>query len=325
MNWDRIFRYSQLYNLIVRPRHPETGTIFLAQRRVYILPTRHGLTFALALVLMLIGSINYNLSLGYVLTFLLAGMGIVSILHTFRNLAHLYVSAGRVEPVFAGDTARFELHLENRRDVPRHSIALVCGKGSALCEVPAHRTETTTVPVKAARRGWLQLPRVTLDTRYPMGLFRAWSYVRPDMRAIVYPKPDDALLPLPRAVPDMGDAMNAGTGTDDFFGLRLYQSGDSPRHIAWKAVARGETLLTKVFTGRASMEMWFDWKDLPPGLDTEARLSRLARWVLLAHASGLRYGVKLPGVELPLGSSDAHEQACLRELALYDTDHAAVP
>ena len=95
--------------------------------------------------------------------------------------------------------------------------------------------------------------------------------------------------------------------------------------IAWKAVARGETLLTKVFTGRASMEMWFDWKDLPPGLDTEARLSRLARWVLLAHASGLRYGVKLPGVELPLGSSDEHERACLRELALYDTDHAAVP
>src|SRR3989304_6537630 len=119
MNWDRILRYSQIYNLLVRPRHPEAGTIFLAQRRVYILPARHGLSFALALVLMLIGSINYNLSLGYVLTFLLAGMGIVSILHTFRNLAHLYVSAGRVEPVFAGDTARFELHLENRRGVGR--------------------------------------------------------------------------------------------------------------------------------------------------------------------------------------------------------------
>ncbi len=325
MNWDRILRYSQLYNLLVRPRHPETGTIFLAQRRIYILPTRHGFSFALALMLMLIGSINYNLSLGYVLTFLLAGIGVVSILHTFRNLAHLYVSAGRVEPVFAGDTARFELHLENRRDVPRHSIALTCGGGSTICEVPANRTETTTVPAKATRRGWLQLPRVTLDTRYPMGLFRAWSYVQPDMRAIVYPKPDDALLPLPRAVPDTGDAMNAGTGTDDFYGLRAYQSGDSPRHIAWKAVARGETLLTKVFTGRASMEMWFDWKDLPPGLGIEARLSRLARWVLLAHAGGLRYGVKLPGVELPLGSSDEHERACLRELALHDTDHAAVP
>jgi len=323
MNWDRIFRYSQLYNLIVRPRHPETGTIFLAQRRVYILPTRHGLTFALALVLMLIGSINYNLSLGYVLTFLLAGIGVVSILHTFRNLAHLYVSAGRVEPVFAGDTTRFELHLENRRDVPRHAIHLTCDEGSTVWTVPANRTETVTVPVKATRRGWLPLPRVTMDTRYPMGLFRAWAYVRPDMRAVVCPKPDESLLPLPRALPDTGNAMNAGTGTDDFSGLRLYQSGDSPRHIAWKAVARGETLLTKVFTGRASVEMWFDWNDLPPELGTEARLSRLARWVLLAHASGLRYGLKLPGASLPLGSSDDHEQACLKALALYDADHTA--
>jgi len=248
----------------------------------------------------------------------------VTILHTFRNLAHLYVRGGRVDPVFAGDTARFELHLENRRDVPRHTVNLGCGEASTVCEVPAGRTETATVAVKAAQRGWLQLPRVTLDTRYPMGLFRAWAYVRPDMRAIVYPRPDASLLPLPRSVPDIGDASDAGTGTDDFFGLRLYQAGDSPRHIAWKAVARGETLLTKVFTGRAAMEMWFDWNDLPPGLDIEARLSRLARWVTLAHASGLRYGLRLPGVEMPLGSSDEHEKACLRTLALYDAKRAAL-
>jgi len=324
MNWDRMLRYSQLYSLLVRARHPETGTIFLAQRRVYILPTRQGFTFALALLVMLIGSINYSLSLGYVLTFLLAGIGIVSILHTFRNLAHLYVSSGRAEPVFALDTTRFELHLENRRDVPRHSIRLACADGSTLCEIPANGVETVAVPVKAARRGWLQLPRVTMDTRYPMGLFRAWSYVRPDMRAIVYPKPDSASLPLPRPSPGSGEAMNAGTGSDDFSGLRAYQAGDSPRHVAWKAVARGDVLLTKVFAGRAAMEMWFDWNELPPQLDTEAKLSRMARWVLLAHASGLRFGVKLPGAEVPLGSSDDHRQACLKALALHDADHAPV-
>lgn len=323
MNWDRIFRHSQIYSLLARRHQPETGTIFLAQRRVYILPTRHGFTFALALVLMLIGSINYSLSLGYVLTFMLAGMGIVSILHTFRNLAHLFVSAGRVEPVFAGDTVRFELHLENRRDVPRHSVVLACAGNTTDCEVPANRVETVTIPVKATRRGWLQLPRITMETRFPMGLFRAWAYVRPDVRAIVYPKPDDALLPMPRFSQGTGDAMNAGTGTDDFSGLRAYQSGDSPRHIAWKAVARGEALLTKVFAGRAAMEMWFDWNDLPPQLGTEAKLSRLARWVLLAHANGLRFGVKLPGVEVPLGSSDDHRQACLQALALHDANNAA--
>ena len=319
----RLLNYSQLYNLLVRPREPETGTIFLAQRRVYILPTRQGLSFALALVVMLIGSINYNLSLGYVLTFLLAGMGVVSILHTFRNLAHLHVSAGRVEPVFAGHTARFGLLLENRRRVPRRSLLLSAGGDSASCDVAAERTESAAVAVKAERRGWLQLPRVTIETRYPLGLFRAWAYVRPGMRAIVYPKPDDSLLPLPLAVPDMGEAMSAGTGTDDFSGLRQYQSGDSPRHVAWKAAARGETLLTKVFTGRAAMELWFDWDGLPSFLGTEARLSRLTRWVMLANAGGLSYGLKLPGRELPPGSGLEHELACLKELALYDAEPVA--
>lgn len=324
MNWDRLLRHSQLYNLLVRERPPEQGTVFLAQRRVYILPTRQGLTFGIALVLMLIGSINYNLSLGYVLTFLLAGIGVVAILHSFRNLAHLSISGGRVEHVFAGDTARFELHIENRRDTPRHSVMLSCSGLSSSCEIPAGRTETVSVCVKAERRGWLQLPRVTMETRYPMGLFRAWAYVRPDMRSVVYPRPDGALLPLPRAIADQGDAMEAGTGTDDFYGLRQYQTGDSPRHVAWKAVARGDVLLTKVFSGRAASEMWFDWNDLPPNLGTEARLARLARWVTLAHAGGLRYGVRLPGVELPLGSTDEHQRACLRALALYDADRATL-
>ena len=317
MNWDRLLRHSQIYNLLVRPRHPEQGVIFLAQRRVYILPTRQGLTFALSLMLMLIGSINYNLSLGYVLTFLLAGMGLVSILHTFRNLAHLYVSAGRVEPVFAGDIAQFELQFENRRSVARHSINLACEGAAATCNVPAGRIESARIPVRAQRRGWLQLPRVTVDTRYPLGLFRAWSYVQPEMRALVYPKPDDSLLPLPLAVADSGDSVMAGTGTDDFAGIRQFRSGDSLRHIAWKAVARGQAMVTKVFTGRASSELWFDWDSLPD-LGIEEKLSRLTRWVLLADQNMLRYGLKLPGAQVPLGEGDAQRELCLKNLALHE-------
>jgi len=92
---------------------------------------------------MLTGSINYNLSLGYVLTFLLAGLGIVSILHTFRNLVHLYVSAGRVSPVFAGDLAHFQIVFENRSDFERYSLDLVCG---------AARRASTSPPIATGRR-----------------------------------------------------------------------------------------------------------------------------------------------------------------------------
>src|SRR5882724_11421189 len=141
MKLDRVLQYSQAYNFyrwVFRRHGPEPGVVFLTQRRVYILPTRHGLSFGVALILMLIGSINYNLSLGYVLTFLLAGLGVVSILHTFRNLAHLYVSAGRVAPVFAGDAAQFQIFLENRSDFTRHSIVLRCRDAVVACDVPAH-------------------------------------------------------------------------------------------------------------------------------------------------------------------------------------------
>jgi len=318
---DRILQYSQAYNFfqwVFRRHAPEPGVVFLSQRRVYILPTRHGLVFGAAVVLMLIGSINYSLSLGYILTFLLAGLGIVSILHTFRNLAHLYVSAGRVASVFAGDTAKFQLVLENKSDFDRHSLDFLCRDATASCDAPAHEHCSVVLPLKAEKRGWLQLERVTIETRFPLGLMRAWSYVQPEMRALVYPRPDTSPLPLPHSDADTGDAVSAGAGTDDFSGLRPYQASDSPRHIAWKTSARGDVLLTKLFTGRAASELWFDWAQLPANMHAEARLSRLARWVLLAEEHGLRYGLKLPGVTVPLGEGFPHREHCLKELAIHD-------
>jgi uncharacterized protein (DUF58 family) len=316
----RVLQYSQLYNFynwVFRRHAPEQGVVFLGQRRVYVLPTRHGLTFSVAVVLMLLGSINYGLSLGFVLTFLLAGLGVVSILHTFRNLAHLYVSAGRVDDVFAGETARFGVLLESRADFDRFAIDLSVEGPSVTCDVPARRTVHVSVPVKTRARGWLQLPRVTIQTRYPLGLTRAWSYVQPELRVLVYPAPDNATLPPIEPVPDTGDNVSTGAGMDDFAGLRPYQASDSPRHIAWKAVARGGPVLTKTFSGRAASELWFDWEALPATMGTEARLSRLTRWVLLADREGARFGLKLPAITLEPAHGRPHTDRCLRELALY--------
>ena len=320
MKLDRILQYSQAYNFyqwVFRRHGPEPGVVLLTQRRVYILPTRPGVTFGCALILMLIGSINYNLSLGYVLTFLLAGLGVVSILHTFRNLVHLYVGGGRVSPVFARDVARFQIVLENRNGFARHSIDLACGASKVRCDVPAQRHCAVDLDVRTQRRGWLPLPRVTVDTRFPLGLTRAWSYVQPDMRALVYPRPDTAPLPVPEADSETGDAVTLGAGSrspDTDAGPR---SRPSPRHVAWKASARSEALLTKIFSGRTSSEMWFEWERLPAAMDVEARLSRLTRWVMLAEERGLRYGLRLPAASVPLGEGFAHRERCLRELALF--------
>ncbi len=321
MNLETVLRHSQAYNFwkwFAGRARPEEGRIVLGQRRVYILPTKHGVVFGFALILMLLGSINYNLSLGYVLTFLLAGMAVVSILHTFRNLAYVAVSAGRVEPLFTGETAQFLVSFENLRDETRRALVALADGGSTTFSLPPKQVTSVAIPVRGARRGWLALPRVTLETRYPLGLFRAWAYVQPAMRTIVYPRPDLASLPEPRPKPGTGDSLNAGLGTDDFAGLRHHQFSDSPRHVAWKAVASRDILLTKAFMGRASRELMFEWGDLPPRLGTEARLSRLARWVLLAHENGLHWGLRIPGAHLPIAGGQAQLHRSLQVLSLYD-------
>jgi uncharacterized protein (DUF58 family) len=298
---------------------PERGTVVLVHRRVYIVPARMGWMFAATLGVLLVGSINYTLSLGFALTFLLAGLGLAGMVHTARNLARLAISAGRVEPAFAGDSAQFRLYLDGRAAFDRPAIlARHVGSGSQLVvDIAAGGVSEVVLAVPAQRRGWLALGRVMLETRFPLGLFRAWSYVEPDARCLVYPRPERSPLP-----PYSGEAV-AGTlhaptpGSDDFAGLRGYQRSDSPRHIAWKAVARSEEMLTKLFAGDAAAELWLDARLLPGGLTLEQTLSRLAGWVLAADRAGAHYGLRLSGVEIPPGRGDAHRAACLQALALY--------
>lgn len=294
----------------------------LVHSRVFILPTRHGLLFALFLGLMLLGSVNYNLSLGFVLTFLLATLGLVSILHTFRNLAHLRVSAGRTAAVFAGETGGFPVLLEGPGQDARWAIGVAPEGGSpAYANVPAGATGELLLRVETARRGWLRPGKLRVFTEFPLGLFHAWSWIEPDVRLLVYPKPDRSRLPLLMMQPAAGAGAAFGAGDEDFSGMRPYRAGDTPRQVAWKAAAREQGLFTKQFSGRAEAELWLDW-DLLAGLETEARLSRLTRWVLEAEAAGIAYGLRLPGRSRPPAHGTAHREQCLQELALFGLEDA---
>jgi uncharacterized protein (DUF58 family) len=298
---------------------PERGPVVLVHRRVYILPARMGWLFAVALIILLVGSINYQLGLGFALTFLLAGLGLVGTVHTARNLARIAVSVGRAEPVFAGEPAQFRLHLDGRAAFDRPAIlARHLGSGSQLVvDIPALGIAEVVLEARAERRGWLPIGRLMLETRYPLGLFRAWSYVEPDARCLVYPKPERAPLPLAAALSASGGQRSPAAGNEDFSGLRTYQMSDSPRHVAWKAVARSDDMLTKQFAGEAAAELCLDWALLPPGLGTEQRLSRLTGWVLAAERGGMRYGMRIPGTQIAPGRGDSHAAACLQALALY--------
>jgi uncharacterized protein (DUF58 family) len=306
-------------------RGPERGTIVLVQRRVFILPSGQGLLFAGVIILMLIGSVNYDLSLGFILSFLLGATGIQSMLHTFRNLANLRIAPGKVQAVFAGEQAQFQIRITNQARVHRYSIGITRDRQSAVyIDVPPGEETTATVAIPATRRGWLRPGRLMLFTFFPVGLFRAWSYADLDMHALVYPAPATPGLALPLPESGSGDGGVHGQGHDEFSGLRPYRPGDSPRHIAWKAVARDDAMLTKQFTGRADAELWFAWEALPPAMDTESRIAHLTRWVLDADSAGFAYGLRLPGQTLPIASGAAHRIECLRTLALHGltADHA---
>ena len=314
-----IDRHPRFANWLYGFTPPEHGTVVLVHRRVYIVPARLGWLFAATLAILLIGSINYSLSLGFALTFLLAGMGLAGMVHTARNLARIAISVGRAEPVFAGESAQFRLYLDGGPGFDRPAILarhLVAGS-QLVVDVPAGGLAEVVLAVPAARRGWLPLGRVMLETRFPLGLFRAWSYIEPDARCLVYPQPERSALPPPIAEAAAGALRTQTTGNDDFAGLRGYQPSDSPRHVAWKAVARSDVMLTKQFTGEAAAELWLDWRLLPSRMGPEQRLSRLAGWVLAAERAGAHYGLRLPGSEIAPRRGDSHSAACLQALALY--------
>ena len=295
----------------------ESGTVTLTQRRIFILPTRQGLALASVLVLMLLGDINYNLSLGYVLTFLLAMMAVMSMLHAFRNLAHLEIRAGHADAVFSGGTAQFVLHFHNHGKLPRYQLCLSNDNGNTTSfNVPARQDSAIAFPVPTTQRGWLALGKLTLYTEFPLGLFHAWSYLHFDTHCLVYPKPMPG-APLPAGTAPDGAGKRNITGDDDFSGLRNYVAGDALPRIAWKAFARGQGLQVKQFSAPVGEKLWLDIADAPDRND-EDKLARMTRWVLDAEAQGLRYGLRLPDGELSASNGTAQRDECLRRIALFN-------
>ena len=294
--------------------------VVLTQRRIFILPTGAGLLYGVVLCVMLIGAINYNLSLGHALVFLLAGLGLVGMLHTFRNLLGLRLKPGRADPVFAGETAYFTVHIENTLRQPRLALNLAIGDNpGVVLDIPAEEQASTSIPCATTRRGRLDPGRITLSSRYPLGLFRAWSYPHPPLSCLIYPRPRET--PLPPNSPSRQTTGRVGiSGQEDFSGLRQWQPNDSPRHIAWKAVAHDidhRPLLVKQFDGGADDELWLDWMLTPSASDTETRLSLLSGWVVVAGREHRRYGLRLPGRVIAPDAGPTHRDTCLEALALH--------
>lgn len=302
---------------IQRRMRPAARSQTLEPRSTYILPTRYGVFFAFVLYSMLMGSINYSNNMGFLLTFLLTGLGLVGLLYTYRNLIQLKLTAGPTRPVFAGEPAVFPLYLETTSGRPAFRIGVGNERlDPLLTDVPAEGTKSALVQQISRERGYLSLGRIKVWSEFPLGLFWTWSWLAMDSKVLVYPKPSGSRHYPPFSALSANGYHTAPAGNDDFAGIRRYQSGDSPRHLAWKALARGHDLLTKQFTGLAGNEVWLDWESLA-GLETEQRLSQICQWVLDLDHQGQSYGLRIPGALIPPGQGEAHKAACLEKLALY--------
>ena len=322
MSKRRLFNFFKQTKFVARRRQLQKPPLCLHRLNIFILPTRAGLFFCLVLLVMLIGAINYNNSLAFMLTFLLGSTFVITIFHTYRNLWRLRFTPGDVTPVFCGQTLQIPLRIENYGEPCRYTLRFNFNYSDddnvEIFDLPHQRFQTLVLHRPAVQRGRHHLCRFVVSTTYPLGLFRAWAFLNFNHPILVYPQlTGSSHLPLPQLSHFNSEGMQ-GSGQDDFIGLRTFQLGDSAGHIHWKAFAKDQTLLTKQFAGESHTEIWLDW-NLLPNLDIEARLSQLACWVIEAQKSLLDFGLRLPGLEIPPATGEHHQHRCLLALAEFNS------
>jgi uncharacterized protein (DUF58 family) len=299
-------------------RIPPATRVQLDHRRIFILPTRTGGSFALVLLLMLLVAINYQNSLAYGLTFLLASMAVLAILHTYRNLSGLVLSAGTAPSVFVGESVQLGLRLESTGDAHQAISLGWTMEHLQQVDVLAESRVDLQLQLPTLQRGWLHAPRLRVESVFPLGILRSWSWLDLQQTALIYPRPVAGAMPLLKGIePHAEDhgVTTQGPGVDDYQGLRIYQAGDNRRRLHWKAYSRGQGLLVKDFTDLSGQDLCLDFMAL--GGDVEERLSRLCYWVVTLSRRQQRFALRLPGFLSAMDSGDQHRETCLRALALY--------
>ncbi len=306
------------------------------RQRVFIFFTRYGLIFSVNLMVMLIGAVNYNNSLAYALTFLLGGLFLVAMLHTFSNLRGLIISASPADAVFAGQQAFFPLIFDNRLSKSRLAIDLhtqtktkrrfrirTTYVANTSVDIAAHSIHSFGFILDAPERGYLVPGGIKISSAWPLGLFRAWSYMQIGQPCVVYPQPKGTItLPAMTMIEEAEERPGKGSGTEDFIGFRQYQTGDSMRAVDWKAYARERGLISKRFSGKGTKKILIDWQQTNHIGDTESRLSQLCIWIIEAEKQQLQYALAIPGsADVCFANGDRHKHQCLQALAGYGLDN----
>jgi uncharacterized protein (DUF58 family) len=292
-------------------------------RRQYILPSRSGMGFLLLLLVLFVAAVNYNNNLVFGFLFILAVLLVRDLHLVHGNLLGVGLAPPQATPVHVGETLSWQCRLDNQSPKPRFAVVLdvqvKSGGFMAVADLPAQGGCEVVLAFPAEQRGLYTLPTLRISTTFPLGWFYTWSYFSFASKVWVYPKPDFR-LPLhfsagEARAEELAQTLAKSVGSDEFAGLRPYQAGDSWRQIAWKSVARNESLVTKSYEAERGEEVFFDWQQWP--WPVEERLSIFTAWVLEAERLGLRYGLRLPALTIAASQGAWQQQQCLTALAAF--------
>jgi uncharacterized protein (DUF58 family) len=296
---------------------PPAGPLPLAvpRRRVYILPSGFGLVYALALLVLMIGALNYNNNAAILLALLLGMAAMASAHGAVRLLSGLSLRRFESGEAFAGQgqPCRLLVHSVRGRLAGDLRLAVAGLQVQAGTDRDGQAVFEWTWP--SDRRGRRPLGRVRLSTTWPLGLFRAWTVLEPEAAAVVYPAPETPPAPLPAQADLRGDRHAPRRGEQDWHALREFQRGDALRDIAWKVSARHDRWLVAETRSASQAPALAFSLDQVAHLDREAGLSRLCRWLLMAEAAQLPYALRLPGADLATGLGGEQRRRALTALA----------
>ena len=319
--WRQLWR-QRFFNWIDR-RAPLAASHRLTHKNLYTFPNRQGFLFLLLLLVLWVMGTNYQNNLILGLCYWLSSLFVVSILHAYANLAGISIRFIGAQPVFAGDKAGFvlEVYSDHRRECESIQLCWEDGTPESIRLIPGEPLRLT-LWFTSHQRGYLRPRRLLVQSQFPLGIIRCWTWLRLDAQALVYPRP----TPCPEPGAALGDGTDQGAGEqrggDEFSGLRTYIAGDSPKHIAWKQYAQDKGLFTKEYQQYLAADKWLDWDSLP--LPQEERLSGLCHWALAYEQQQLPYGLRLPGVQLAPNLGGQHLAEVLSALALFNLPAASL-
>ncbi len=306
------------YQSWLNKRLPASRAIKLTQKRIFIIPNKIGLLYIILIGLVFVTGVNYQNNLIFSLSVLLVSIFITAIVSTYQNLSGLVITSGHVNAVFAGKTTELNIRLEHSGRKNKQGLWLGFDRQNAESVLVGAGHSHLTINYKPTDRGYFNVPRLTLFSRYPLGILTCWTWLRLKFDGVVYPQPVFTPYQYVGETQQGDEASDSiiTAGIDDFHGFKNYQAGDSLKHVAWRQFAKSGVLLTKEFEQAQAQGHWLDWSALP-GISVEARLKILCGWVVRSFEEDREFGLILPNQKIALGRGDVHRDICLKALAVY--------